>query len=86
LTLPAGEQVEQQEELRILLEGLSRLSEEKRTVLLLRGFQGLKFEDIAKVMKCPVNTVKSRAFKAIRELRQSLRIIRGEQTSWNATG
>jgi len=81
-----GEQVEQKEEMRILLDALSRLSEEKRAVLLLRGFQGLKFEEIAKVMKCPVNTAKGRAFKAIRELREALPKIRGEQTPWNATG
>jgi RNA polymerase sigma factor (sigma-70 family) len=86
LTPSPGEQAEQKEEMRILLHALSSLSEEKRAVLLLRGFQGMKFEEIAKVMRCPVNTAKGRAFKAIRELREALPKIRAEQTSWNATG
>ncbi len=81
-----GERVEHKEETRILLDALSRLSEEKRAVLLLRGFQGLKFEEIARVMKCPVNTAKGRAFAAIRELREVLSRIRGEHSPWNATG
>jgi DNA-directed RNA polymerase specialized sigma24 family protein len=41
-------------------------------VLLLRGFQGLKFEEIAEVLKCSVNTIKGRAFRAIRELRDAV--------------
>ncbi len=81
-----GEQVERREETRILLEALSRLSEDKRAVLLLRGFQGLKFEEIARVMGCPVNTAKGRAFTAIRELRAALPKIKSERLPWNAKG
>jgi RNA polymerase sigma factor (sigma-70 family) len=63
------EHTEKSEKIRIMLIALSRLPGEKREVLLLRGVHGLKFEEIAEVMKCSLNTIKSRAFRAIRDLR-----------------
>lgn len=57
---------------RTLHRSLSRLSEDKKEVLLLSRFQGLKYEEIARVLGCPVNTVKARVFRAIRELRSYL--------------
>ncbi len=67
-----GEQAERGEQVRQLLDALKGLSEEKREVLLLRGFLGLKFEEIAQVQNCTVNTVKGRAFRAIRDLRAAM--------------
>jgi RNA polymerase sigma factor (sigma-70 family) len=72
LTPTPAENAEKREDLRRLLDAISRLSEERREVLLLRGFHGLKFEEIAAALKCSVNTIKGRAFRAIRELRVSL--------------
>ncbi len=78
-TLPTpSEAVEQKEEMRILMEALAKLPEERREVLLLRGFQGLKFEEIADVLKCSVNTIKSRAFRAIHELKVAVKQLEGE--------
>ncbi len=68
----AAEIMEQQDEMRMLLDALAKLPEERREVLLLRGFQGLKFEEIAEVLQCSVNTIKGRAFRAIRELRAAM--------------
>ena len=48
---------------------LRRLPEEFRTVLLLAEVEGLSLEDIARVMACPVGTVKSRIFRAKERLR-----------------
>ncbi len=67
------------EEMRIMLEALAKLPDDRREVLLLRGMQGLKFEEIAEVLKCSVNTIKGRAFRAIRELRASIHQRRGER-------
>ena len=64
-----GEQTEERERKQIMQIALSRLPEEKREVLLLRGVHGLKFEEIAEVLKCSVNTIKSRVFRAIQDLR-----------------
>ncbi len=52
---------------------LSRLPEEFRTVLLLAEVEGLPLEDVARVMSCPVGTVKSRIFRAKERLRSLLR-------------
>ena len=32
-------------------------------------FQNLKYEEIAQVLGCPVNTVKARVFRAIKDLK-----------------
>lgn len=43
---------------------LDELPEELRSALLLREFEGLSYEDIAKVLECPIGTVRSRIFRA----------------------
>jgi RNA polymerase sigma-70 factor (ECF subfamily) len=43
---------------------LGELPEELRSALLLREFEGLSYEDIAKVLECPIGTVRSRIFRA----------------------
>ena len=48
---------------------LSRLPEEFRTVLLLAEVEGMPLEEVARVMSCPVGTVKSRIFRAKERLR-----------------
>ena len=52
---------------------LHRLPEEFRTVLLLAEVEGLPLEDVARVMSCPVGTVKSRIFRAKERLRTLLK-------------
>lgn len=75
-----AESLQRQEEMSIMMEALSGLSEDRREVLLLRGFQGLKFEEIANALECPVNTIKARAFRAIRELRAAVEQIKGRKS------
>jgi RNA polymerase sigma-70 factor, ECF subfamily len=52
---------------------MGRLPEEFRTVLLLAEVEGLPLEEVARVMACPVGTVKSRIFRAKERLRALLR-------------
>ena len=52
---------------------MRRLPEEFRTVLLLAEVEGLPLEEVARVMSCPVGTVKSRIFRAKERLRGYLR-------------
>jgi RNA polymerase sigma-70 factor, ECF subfamily len=54
---------------------LSQLSEEFRTVLVLKEMEGLKYEEIADVVGCPVGTVRSRIHRARSEMREKLRIL-----------
>lgn len=46
-----------------LFNALSSLPEDTRTALSLREFEGLNYEEIAKIMNCPVGTVRSRIFR-----------------------
>ena len=48
---------------------LMKLPEEFKTPLLLAEVEGLALEDVARIMDCPVGTVKSRIFRAKERLR-----------------
>jgi RNA polymerase sigma-70 factor (ECF subfamily) len=48
------------------------LTDIQRAVFTLRHYQGLSYEDIARVLKCPVGTVKSRLNSSIAALRRAL--------------
>lgn len=53
-------------------EALDRLPDEQRMVFVLRTVEGLSTDEIAAVMKCPVNTVRSRKILAVNKLRRAL--------------
>lgn len=50
----------------------SQLSEDHRTVLVLVCVEGLPYEDVARIMKCEVGTVKSRVNRARSALKRML--------------
>jgi RNA polymerase sigma-70 factor (ECF subfamily) len=52
---------------------MRRIPEEFRTVLLLAEVEGMPLEEVARIMACPVGTVKSRIFRAKERLRSLLR-------------
>lgn len=58
---------------RIVDETLAGLPEDLRRALMLREFDGLSYEDIAKVMDCPIGTVRSRIFRAREALDQAIK-------------
>lgn len=64
-----SEQMLEQEEHRLLRLAMSKLSEEKREVLVMSRFQELKYEEIGKILDCPVGTVKARVHYALKDLR-----------------
>lgn len=51
---------------------LATLPEEQRAVVILTFFEELSYPEIARVLDCPVNTVKSRMFEARKKLRRRL--------------
>lgn len=55
-----------------LQEALERLPFGHRMVLVLSLYYGLRYQEISKVMKIPVGTVKSRVFHALRKLREAM--------------
>jgi len=61
--------------------GIAALPEDERTVVELRLFGGLSFVEIAKAMRTPVTTARSRMVYAIRKLRPLLAAALGEETA-----
>lgn len=59
----------------LVRQGLAQLSEEFRTVLVLKEIEGLKYEEIAEMVNCPIGTVRSRIHRARIELRQKLEVL-----------
>lgn len=53
-------------------QAVDRLDVAEREVLLLREFEELSYEEIAKILRAPVNTVRSRLFRARMALREIL--------------
>lgn len=51
---------------------LERLSEEQREAVILKIYQGFKFEEMAEILSCPVSTVKSRLYAAFDVLKTQL--------------
>ena len=49
---------------------LGRLSDEFRSIVVLRDVEGLSYQDIAETLEIPMGTVESRLFRARRELRE----------------
>jgi RNA polymerase sigma-70 factor, ECF subfamily len=56
----------------VLREALARLEATDREIVLLRGFEELNYAEIAVVLRVPVNTVRSRLFRARQALRDVL--------------
>ena len=65
-------------ELAQLRELLTRLPYEKRAVLILKHYHGLKYQEIAEVLDCPVGTVRSRLHYCIGFIKQEM-----ERMGWN---
>jgi len=51
---------------------LERLSPEQREAVILKVYQGFKFEEMAQILSCPVSTVKSRLYAAFDVLKTQL--------------
>jgi RNA polymerase sigma factor (sigma-70 family) len=63
--------LEQQQEAVLMRRALSLLPEDKREVLVLSRFQGLKYQEIAALLGCEEGAVKVRVFRAMRALRDA---------------
>jgi RNA polymerase sigma-70 factor (ECF subfamily) len=51
---------------------LGRLSEDQREAVLLKVYQGFKFEEMAEILNIPISTVKSRLYTALDLLKMTL--------------
>jgi len=60
---------------------LSRLTPEQREAVVLKVYQGFKFEEMAEILSCPVSTVKSRLYTALELLKGELAPVRSRGLS-----
>jgi len=63
---------------------IEQLPEELRTAIQLREIEGMSYEDIARVMECPIGTVRSRIFRAREAIAERLRPLldTGKDKRW----
>lgn len=71
----------QGQDLRLLRRALELLPADKREILVLSRFEGMKYDELAKVLGCEVGTVKVRVYRAMRALEQAYLTISGEKTA-----
>jgi RNA polymerase sigma-70 factor (ECF subfamily) len=78
----ADQQLHQQRLHDALRQAMSGLSPEHRAVVDLTYFHGLGYREIAEIVECPVDTVKTRMFHARRRLKQAMSGTLGDWL-WN---
>jgi RNA polymerase sigma-70 factor (ECF subfamily) len=62
----------QQDISKLLKRALMIIPEEQRVVVIMKQYQGLKFIEIADILKEPVNTIKSRCYYGLSALKKVL--------------
>ncbi len=60
---------------------LDRLSADQREAVVLKVYQGFKFEEMAEILSCPVSTIKSRLYTALELLKIELAPIKARGVS-----
>lgn len=68
----------QSEEQKILQSALLRLSAEKREVLVMSKFQGMRYQDIALTLEMTESAVKVRVFRALKELKKQYELMEAQ--------
>jgi RNA polymerase sigma factor (sigma-70 family) len=88
---PAGtgqapdEALARREQLERLKAALDRLPADKREVIVLCRFSGLKYDEVARLLGCEVGALKVRMHRAVRALRDVFFELGGETTSCTAS-
>ena len=68
ISVAAGGRLEKHELAKVVSDGLSKLSDDYREVIILREYQNLSYDEICLVTHSSLNAVKSRLFKARKKL------------------
>ena len=64
-----NEEIEMQGNNVLLKRAMAKLSEEKRQLLVLTKYKGLKFSELAEIIGCSEGAAKVRVHRALKELR-----------------
>lgn len=67
------EAIQQDEVISFVQNALKNLPPDQRIIVVLRHYEGLKFQQIAEILNCPLGTVKSRMRSALDKLRIMLK-------------
>lgn len=67
-----------QENITTVRAALDAIPERFRSILIMREFEDMSYEEIAQVLECPVGTVRSRLFHARRVLKETIEASPGE--------
>lgn len=70
-----GEQMLREERAHLVHAALATLSEEHRTILVLRELEGFEYEQISEILDLPTGTVRSRLHRARLQLREQLKTV-----------
>ncbi len=76
-----ADRLEQHEQADQLMQALGRLSEEHRSILVLREMDELDYDAISEILELPIGTVRSRLHRARAQLREQLELIMNESRS-----
>ncbi|MDD3014845.1 MAG: sigma-70 family RNA polymerase sigma factor, partial [Candidatus Gastranaerophilales bacterium] len=68
-----GKNIEQLEKQKMILNSINKLGKKHREVIIYNDIDELTYEEIAKIVNCPIGTVKSRLFTARKVLYQELK-------------
>ena len=71
--------LETSEKQQLVQTALAALTEDFRTVLILKEVENLKYEEIAEIVGCPIGTVRSRIHRARLDLRDKLEFLMRQQ-------
>jgi RNA polymerase sigma-70 factor (ECF subfamily) len=75
----ADERVLREERAVLVQKALGRLSDEHRTILVLREIDDYDYDEIARILELPVGTVRSRLHRARLQLKEQLDAILGDR-------
>lgn len=67
-----NKQMENKELSEIVLFALSKLPDEQKTIVIMKEYEGMKFREIAEVLKQSENTVKSRLYYGLKAMKKTL--------------
>jgi RNA polymerase sigma-70 factor (ECF subfamily) len=63
---------------------LERLTPEQREAVVLKVYEGFKFEEIAEILECPASTIKSRVYTGLEALKELLSPVARPGGAWQA--
>ena len=70
-----SDRLEQDEQAQLVRLALDQLSEEHRTILILREMEEMDYEALSEVLDLPIGTVRSRLHRARDQLRERMMIL-----------